>query len=279
MASRERITVTDRGASPWKYIRQPCKQSPAHTRNARQQRGGGGGLSCCSLGGSKAAPFSPSPLVPRPVPRPGTPTTAEHREHTRSSSPLFLTISPPVELQLQVLDNILQSLVFLFLFFIFLLPFFRCQFQVHGDSVLDGLGPGVKDMGEMVSVHSLNRAFPSHRKAGTGEQEGLSPPLPRSLCQGHRLLPRPQTHLSLVSSPPASPYILRMLTPTVSRGISFSPGSNLIGVPGPDLRLQPFSSSQCSPLNASWHCQTPLPRSTLLSLQLTFMKHGRSQDR
>ena len=49
-----------------------------------------------------------------------------------------------------MLDNILESLVFLFLFFIFLLPFFRCQFQVHGDCILDGLSPEVKSIREKI---------------------------------------------------------------------------------------------------------------------------------
>lgn len=70
----------------------------------------------------------------------------------RSSSPLFLTVSPSVQLHLQMLDDILQSLVFLLLLFVFLLPLFCCQFQVHRDCILDGLSPGVKDKGKILRV-------------------------------------------------------------------------------------------------------------------------------
>lgn len=72
-----------------------------------------------------------------------------------------------------MLDNIFQSLIFLFLFLVFLLPFFSRQFQVHGDSILDGLSPGVKNVREKFwaellafakSGIQLNFKFLSHQK-------------------------------------------------------------------------------------------------------------------
>lgn len=58
---------------------------------------------------------------------------------------MCLTISPAVELNLQLLDGFLQSLVLLLLFLILPLPLLRRQLQVDGGGVPDGLGAVTED--------------------------------------------------------------------------------------------------------------------------------------
>lgn len=123
---------------------------------------------CCKIG-----PSSPGIALSR-VPR--VPAAVGRAAHTApgSSSPL-LTVSPPVQLHLQMLDNILQSLVFLFLLLVFLLPFFSGQLQVHRDCVLDGLSPGVRNEREGLSTAiSISLImFLSGQETGTGNRRTL----------------------------------------------------------------------------------------------------------
>lgn len=51
-----------------------------------------------------------------------------------------LTVSPAIELSLQLLDGVLQGLVLLLLLLVLPLPLLCCQLQVDRGSVPDGLG-------------------------------------------------------------------------------------------------------------------------------------------
>lgn len=61
-------------------------------------------------------------------------------ERRQDRKRLCLTISPAVELDLQLLDGVLQGLVLLFLLLVLPLPLLRSQLQVNGGGVPDGLG-------------------------------------------------------------------------------------------------------------------------------------------
>lgn len=50
-----------------------------------------------------------------------------------------LTVPPAAEFSLQPLDDVLQTLVLLFLLLVLFLPLLRRQLQVHRHRVLDGL--------------------------------------------------------------------------------------------------------------------------------------------
>lgn len=60
-----------------------------------------------------------------------------------------LTISPAVQLGLQLLDGVLQGLVLLLLLLVLPLPLLSRQLQVDGGSVPDGLGTVTKTHGKM----------------------------------------------------------------------------------------------------------------------------------
>lgn len=51
-----------------------------------------------------------------------------------------LTVSPAIELSLQLLDGLLQGLALLLLLLVLPLPLLCCQLQVDRGSVPDGLG-------------------------------------------------------------------------------------------------------------------------------------------
>lgn len=54
--------------------------------------------------------------------------------------PPSLTVPPAVELHLQSVDDVLQTLVLVFLLVVLVLPLLSSQLQVHRHCVLDGLG-------------------------------------------------------------------------------------------------------------------------------------------
>lgn len=76
-----------------------------------------------------------------------------------------LTVSPAVELSLQLLDGVLHRLVLLLLLLVLPLPLLGRQLQVDGGGVPDGLGTVTEDADreifecEMCYVYILSRLF------------------------------------------------------------------------------------------------------------------------
>lgn len=66
-----------------------------------------------------------------------------------NSSP---TVSPAVELSLQLLDGLLHGLVLLLLLLIFPLPLLGSQLQVNGGRVSDGLGAATQGSNFPISI-------------------------------------------------------------------------------------------------------------------------------